>query len=121
LDAKNIMSHRIAIIKFKDERGSIRYRAYSHPNPDATNEEICQRLFYAIGYQQEYPLDNTIFEGKLHETFLRLCSLSIEERQQGVQIYLKANGSIIKSYSIGSGASMPQEADTALHVSHNLL
>ena len=115
------MSHRIAVIKYKDECGAIRYRAFSHPNPLATNEEICRILFRAIGYQQEYPLDNTIFEGKLHETFLRLCSLSLEERQQGVQVYLKENGSIIKSYSIGSGASMPQEVATALQVPHTLL
>ena len=115
------MSHRIAVIKYKDECGAIRYRAFSHPNSAATNEEICQRLFYTIGYQQEYPLDNTIFEGKLHETFLRLCSLSLEERQQGVQVYLKENGSIIKSYSIGSGASMPQEVATTLQVPHTLL
>ena len=115
------MSHRIAVIKYKDECGSIRYRAYSHPNPAATNEEICRILFHTIGYQQEYPLDNTIFEGKLHETFLRLCSLSLEERQQGVHIYLNAHGSIIKSYSIGRGISMPQEVATTLQVSHTLL
>ena len=116
-----IMSHKIAIIKYKDHSGTIRYRSFSHPNPAATSVEIIDRLFWTIGYQQEYPNDNTIYEGKLHETSIRPCILSTVDREQGVRIWLREDGSVIAGYPVGSDSPMPQEVHTVCTVYHIFL
>jgi hypothetical protein len=116
-----IMNHRIAIIKYKDYSGAIRYRSFSHPNPNASTNEIIRQVFWTIGYQQEYPKDNTIYDGQLHETSIRLCVLSPLERQQGVRICLKEDGSIIISYPVGSTEPIPQEVATIHEIHHMFL
>ena len=116
-----IMSHKIAIIKYKDHSGTIRYRSFSHPNPVATAVEIIDRLFWTIGYQQEYPNDNTIYEGNLHETFIRPCILSTADREQGVRIWLKEDGSVVTGHPVGTDSSMPQEVASVQTVHHMFL
>ena len=116
-----IMSHKIAIIKYKDHSGTICYRSFSHPNPVATAVEIIDRLFWTIGYQQEYPNDNTIYEGKLHETSIRPCTLSAIDRGQGVRICLKEDGSIIVNYPVGSDGPIPQEVASVQTIHHMFL
>ena len=118
---QTIMSHKIAIIKYKDLSGTIRYKAFSHPNPDATATEILDRLFWFIGYQQEYPNDNTIYEGKLHETAIRPCVLSPADRVQGVRVCFKEDGSVVSGYPVGSDSAMPQTVATVQTVHHLFL
>jgi hypothetical protein len=115
------MTHKIAIIKYKDLSGTIRYRAYTHPNPSATAVEIIDLLFWTLGYQQEYPNDNTIYEGKLHETSIRPCVLTTLEREQGVRICLKEDGSIVTNYPVGSDGPMPQDIAYIQTVHHTFL
>lgn len=118
---QTIMSHKIAIIKYRDLSGTIRYKAFSHPNPAATATEIIDQLFWSIGYQQEYPNDNTIYEGKLHETAIRPCVLSSADRVQGVRVCLKEDGSVVTGYPVGSDSSMPQTVATVQMVPHIFL
>ena len=118
---QTIMSHKIAIIKYKDLSGTIRYKAFSHPNPDATATEILDLLFWSIGYQQDYPNDNTIYEGKLHETAIRPCVLSPADRVQGVRVCFKEDGSVVTGYPVGSDSSMPQTVATVQTVHHLFL
>ena len=115
------MSYKIAIIKYKDFSGTIRYRSFSHPNPAATAVEIIDLLFWTIGYQHAYPNDNTIYEGKLHETSIRPCVLSAADREQGVRICLKEDGSIIVNYPVGSDGPIPQEVAYVQTVHHMFL
>ena len=115
------MSHKIAIIKYKDLNGAIRYRAFSHPNPAATVDDIIERLFYTLGYQQEYPNDNTIYEGKLHETSIRPCILSPADRVQGVRVCFKNDGGVITGHPVGSDSSMPQTVASVQTVHHLFL
>ena len=115
------MTHKIAIIKYMDLSGTIRYRAFSHPTPTATAVEIIERLFWTIGYQQEYPNDNTIYEGKLHETAIRPCVLSAVDREQGVRICLKEDGSVVTGYPVGSDGPSPQDVASVQDVHHMFL
>lgn len=77
--------YKIIIVKFIDENSQIGYKSFTYADMSASNSELLNAVNNYIGYQDLYPLDINIKYGKLLETYIRPCTLALNQRVHGIQ------------------------------------
>jgi hypothetical protein len=100
----------ICIHTYSAQGGARSYRAYSSIIPQRMPEELLRDSLAQVGLPIEQPQeDNMTPYGRLEETHIRRTPIPLQERANGVWIFVDQNGTVIRNAPILS-AGQRQEA-----------
>jgi len=82
----------IIILKFKQEDDSFLFKALSIMEKTESVDGLLQAAHAFVGYSDENPMNTQTCFGLLRDTFVRPCSLTLKQREEGVRFRLLPSG-----------------------------